>query len=198
MSEYGINSIGPNSVIFDNVILGFPSRVYIGQSGFPGVAIGEFATIRTGTVIYSGVTAGHHFSTGHNVLVRENTTLGNHVSLGTNVIIEGNCSIGDHCNLQSLVYIPTNTTIGSHVFIGPNAVLTNDKYPPHGGKNLNGPVIEDYVSVGANATILPGVKIGIGSLVAAGSIVTKDVPPDSLAIGSPSQIQDLPLGARRS
>ena len=139
MTEYGINSLGQNSIIFDNVILGFPSRDYIGRSGFPGVVIGDYATIRTGTIIYSDVSIGHSFSTGHNVLVREKTTIGNHVSLGTNVIIEGNCSIGDHTNLQSLVYIPTNATIGSNGFIGPNAVLTNDKYPPHGGKKPQWP-----------------------------------------------------------
>jgi acetyltransferase-like isoleucine patch superfamily enzyme len=169
----------------------------MGKTEFPGVTIGNNATIRTGTILYSDVLIGDNFSSGHNVLVREKTTIGDHVSLGTNVIVEGNCIIGDHANLQSLVYIPTNTKIGSHVFIGPNTVLTNDKYPPNGGKNLTGPVIEDYASIGANATILPGVRIGKGSLVAAGSVVTRDVPPGSLAVGAPARIQKLPAGAER-
>ena len=83
------------------------------------------------------------------------------------------------------------------MFIGPNSVLTNDKYPPNGGKNLKGPTIEDYASIGANVTILPGVMIGSGSLVAAGSVVTKDIPSKTLAIGAPAKIKKLPPGAER-
>jgi acetyltransferase-like isoleucine patch superfamily enzyme len=111
------------------------------------------------------------------------------------VIIEGYTTIGDHVNIQSLVYIPTHTTIGSYVFIGPNTVLTNDRYPPHGGDSLKGPVIENRASIGANVTILPGICIGEGSLVAAGSVVTRDVPPRTLAIGSPARCKKLPREA---
>jgi acetyltransferase-like isoleucine patch superfamily enzyme len=184
MPQYGINQLGKNIQIFEPVFLGFPARYNLGKEKFQGCIIGDDATLRPGTTIYCDVVIGSHFSTGHNVMVREKMTIGDNVSLGTNVIIEGNCQIGDHVNLQSLVYVPTNTIIGSHVFIGPNTVLTNDKYPPHGGMNLHGPVIEDHASIGANATILPGVTIGSGSLVAAGAVVTKDVPAYSLAIGA--------------
>ena len=89
-----------------------------------------------------------------------------------------------------MVYIPTNTTIGDHVFIGPNAVLTNDRYPPSGC--LEGPVIKTGAAIGANATILPGVCIGEGAFVAAGSIVTRDVPDHMMAIGTPARIKELP------
>lgn len=195
MIEYGINHVGKNGQFFEPVTLGFPSRDYIGKKDHPGVTIGDNAIIRSGTILYADVRTGSGFSTGHNVLVREKTIIGNDVSLGTGVIIEGNCTLGDHVNLQSMVYIPTNSELGNHVFIGPNAVLTNDKYPPHGGKNLIGPTICDRASIGANSTILPGVTIGEGALIAAGSIVTKDVPSFSLAIGSPARIKPLPDGA---
>lgn len=195
MTEYGINQIGADALLFEPVTLGYPSRQYLGTKDHPGVSIGNNAILRPGTVLYSDVVIGNNFSTGHNVLVREYTTIGNFVSLGTGVIIEGNCTIGDHANLQSMVYIPTNTILGNHVFIGPNAVLTNDKYPPHGGKSLKGPVVKDNASIGANSTLLPGVIIGEGSLVAAGSIVTHDVPQHSLAVGSPARIKPLPEGA---
>jgi acetyltransferase-like isoleucine patch superfamily enzyme len=89
-----------------------------------------------------------------------------------------------------MVYIPTNTTIGDRVFIGPNAVLTNDRYPPSG--SLDGPVIKAGAAIGANATILPGVCIGEGAFVAAGSVVTRDVPDHMMAIGTPARIKDLP------
>ena len=72
-------------------------------------------------------------------------------------------------------------------------VLTNDKYPPmRKGAEMKGPTLRHGVSVGANATILPGVEIGEGSMVAAGAVVTRDVPSWKLAIGSPARIVDLP------
>lgn len=197
MIEYGKNRIGVNFIFFEPITLGFPSRENLEKIDYDGVTLGDYATIRSGTILYSDVIAGSHLSTGHNVLVREHTRIGDHVSLGTGVIIEGNSVIGNYANLQSLVYIPTQTTLGDYVFIGPNAVLTNDKYPPNGGNNLKGPVINDYASIGANATILPGIQIGRGSLVAAGSVVTRDVPSNTLAIGAPARIKPLPKEASR-
>ena len=197
MTQYGKNVIGKGTRIFDPVILGFPPRYHLNKEYYDGCSVGSNGVLRPGTTIYADVKIGDFFSSGHNVMIREKTTIGDHVSLGTNVIIEGNSTLGDHVNLQSLVYIPTNTVLGSHVFIGPNSVLTNDKYPPNGGADLHGPIIEDYVSIGANATILSGVIIGTGSLVAAGSVVTKDVPPGTLAIGSPARMKTLPVGVKR-
>ncbi|WP_406600374.1 acyltransferase [Methanovulcanius yangii] len=159
--------------------------------------IGRNAVIRSGTTIYCDVTAGDNFSTGHNVVIREHTTIGNNVSIGTNTIIEGNTKIGNGVNMQSLVYIPTGVVIEDDVFIGPNAVLTNDPYPPNDRGNLKGPIIRKGASIGANATILPGIEIGEGSLVAAGAIVTKDVPPHTLAVGAPARFRDLPAEAQR-
>lgn len=96
-----------------------------------------------------------------------------------------------------MVFIPTHTEIGNEVFIGPNAVLTNDRYPPTGKPELKGPVLEDLAVIGANATILPGVCIGRGAAVAAGAVVTKDVPPGKMALGVPAGIRDIPDQMRR-
>jgi acetyltransferase-like isoleucine patch superfamily enzyme len=130
------------------------------------------------------------------VLIREKTRIGNRVSIGTASIIEGRVTVGNDVNLQSMVYIPTDSTLGDNVFIGPNTILTNDRYPPSRRDGLRGPTISDGASVGANVTILPGVCIGKGSLIAAGAIVTKDVPPYKLAIGLPAKIRDLPDAIR--
>jgi acetyltransferase-like isoleucine patch superfamily enzyme len=111
-------------------------------------------------------------------------------------VIEGHTIIGDNVNLQSLVYIPTETCIGNQVFIGPNTVLTNDRYPPRNIGGLKGPTLMDGAAIGANVTILPGICIGRGALVAAGSVVTRDVPDRMLAIGSPARIKDLPSKLR--
>jgi len=192
MTEYGINTIGSGAQIFEPVTLGFPSRNNIGKMGYSGCTIGRNAVIRSGTIIYCDVVIGENFQCGHNVLVREKTIIGNKVSLGTATVIEGNTSIGNNVNLQSMVYIPTNTVIEDNVFIGPNTVLTNDKFPPTGIGGLKAPKILKGAAIGANATIVPGICIGEGALVAAGAIVTKDVPANKLAIGAPAKIKDLP------
>jgi acetyltransferase-like isoleucine patch superfamily enzyme len=195
MREYGINIIGEGAQIFEPVTVGFPSRENLGKTGFRGATIGRLAVLRPGTVIYCDVTIGDHFQSGHNTLIREKTRIGDRTAVGTATVIDGNTTIGDEVSLQSMVYIPTNTSIGNRVFIGPNAVLTNDRYPPSG--SLMGPVIRDCAAIGANATILPGVCIGEGAFVAAGSVVTRDVPDGMMAMGSPARIKELPAEMRR-
>lgn len=195
MREYGINIIGEGAQVFEPVTVGFPSRENLGRTGFTGATIGRSAVLRPGTIIYCDVTIGDHFQSGHNTLIRERTRIGDRTIVGTATIIDGNTTIGDDVSLQSMVYIPTNTSIGNRVFVGPNAVLTNDRYPPSG--SLTGPVIRDGAAIGANATILPGICIGEGAFVAAGSIVTRDVPDGMMAMGSPARIRELPVGMRR-
>ena len=192
MIEYGNNRIGENARIFDPVTLGFPSRDNLAKKDFTGTTIGKNAIIRSGTILYCDVVIGDDFQTGHNVMIREKTRIGDRVAIGTGTVIEGNTIIGNDVSLQSIVYIPTETRIGDHVFIGPNAVLTNDRYPPTRIGGLKGPVIKNHTAIGANTTVLPGICIGEGALVAAGSVITRDVPDHMLAIGSPARIRDLP------
>jgi len=192
MIEYGTNTIGKGSRIFEPVTLGFPSRDNLDKTTFSGTIIGKNAIIRSGTIIYCDVTIGDNFQSGHNVMIREKTKIGDRVAIGTSVIIEGSSVIGNDVSLQSMVYVPTDTVIGNHVFIGPNTVLTNDRYPPTRIGGLKGPQIKDTAAIGANATLLPGVCIGEGALVAAGAVVTRDVPAYKLAIGAPARITDLP------
>lgn len=198
MEHYGTNTIGDGAQIFEPVIIGFPSRDYLGKTDYPGADIGKNAVLRTGTIIYCMVTIGDNFSTGHNVIIREKTTIGDNTAIGTATIIEGTTKIGSNVRIQSMVFIPTNTEIGDNVFIGPNSVLTNDRYPPFGRPALIGPVLEDNTTIGANVTILPGVCIHEGAAVAAGSIVTKDVPAGMLALGAPARFRELPKEMGRS
>ncbi|MFC4357814.1 acyltransferase [Halobium salinum] len=154
--------------------------------------VGEDSTIRAGSIVYTDVTIGRGLTTGHNVLIREHTVIGDDVVVGTNTVIDGWTEIGDNVSLQTGVYVPSYTKIGDRVFVGPRAVLTNDPYPIRQEVDLVGPTLEDDVSIGANATILPGVTVGEGSFVAAGAVVIEDVPPGSLAVGVPAQIRELP------
>lgn len=199
---YGINTIGRNCTILENVTLGYPSgRILdeIAAAGatpetfpFRGASIGDDAVIRPGSTVYCDVDIGNSLRTGHNALIRENTVIGDRVLVGTNVVIDGGCRIGSRVSIQSNVYIPTNTTIEDNVFLGPCSVLANDKYPIRVKYELKGPVLRKGASVGANSTILPGVEIGEGAMVAAGALVTKDVPAWSMAIGFPARVVPMP------
>jgi acetyltransferase-like isoleucine patch superfamily enzyme len=190
--QYGNNRIGKNAQIYDPVTLGFPSREYLGAKDFPGVTIGDDAVIRSGSIIYCEVTIGHRFQCGHNVLIREKTVIGNNTSVGTASVIEGYSSFGNNVSIQSMVFVPTNTKIADGVFIGPAVVLTNDRYPPTRNVELKGPVLEENSVIGAKAVILPGIRIGKGAFVAAGSVVTRDVPAGKMAIGSPAKVRQMP------
>jgi acetyltransferase-like isoleucine patch superfamily enzyme len=163
------------------------------RAGCQPVKLGCDARIRSGTVIYADVAVGDDFQTGHNVLIREHTICGNHVSIGTNCIIDGHVVIGNFVKLIANCYIPTHVTIGNRVFLGPNVTLTNDRYPlkMRDQYRAEGPVIEDYVTLAAGVIVCPGVRVGHHSFVAAGAVVTKDVPPYTLAIGVPARIKPL-------
>ena len=180
-------SLGSNCDISDRAVL---SHEY--ADGESPTRLGDGATVRSGTVIYQDVVAGDGLITGHNALIRERTTLGDHVVVGTNTTIDGDTDIGSHVSLQTGVYVPTRTTIGDRVFVGPRAVMTNDPYPVRTEVDLVGPTLEDDASIGANATLLPGVTIGSGAFVAAGAVVTRDVPPNKLAVGAPAAFRSLP------
>jgi acetyltransferase-like isoleucine patch superfamily enzyme len=116
------------------------------------------------------------------------------------VTIGKNCNICDHCFVESHVTIGDNVTIkngvsvwqhvhvGDNVFLGPNVALTNDRFPrSRSDWSPEETWVEEGVTIGANATILCGLRIGRRSLIGAGSLVTRDVPPHALVFGNPAQ-----------
>jgi acetyltransferase-like isoleucine patch superfamily enzyme len=191
-------SVGENAVIQESVHIGIPARKYLGmpEEKWPVTFIGDNAIVRAGSIIYCAVKIGNNFQTGHNVMIREEVTIGDNVLVGTNTVIDGTTRIGDHVSIQSCVYLPTYSTVEDYVFIGPGAVFTNDKYPIRVEPRLAGPVIRRGATIGANATVLPGIEIGEGAVVAAGAVVTRNVPAWSLALGNPAVVKDLPQKLR--
>lgn len=181
--------VGSGTVIEENAILG---EMHPGWKA-PTI-IGSGCCVRRFSLIFTDTEVGDHTMTGVGVVIREHTRIGSGCIIGTNTIIEGNVDIGDEVIIQSGVFIPTMTKIGDRVFIGPRAVLTNDAYPLRQRAEYipMGPELGDDVTIGANATLLPGVRIGKGAMVAAGAVVTHDVPAWNLAVGVPARIRDLP------
>jgi acetyltransferase-like isoleucine patch superfamily enzyme len=152
--------------------------------------IGADALIRSHTIIYAGNQIGDHFQTGHGVLIREDNEIGDHVSVGSGSIVEHHVKIGNRVRLHSNVFVPEYSVLEDDCWLGPNVVLTNAKYPRSPGvkEQLTGPHIEQGVKIGANATILPGVRIGRDALIGAGSVVTKNIPAGTVALGNPAKV----------
>jgi acetyltransferase-like isoleucine patch superfamily enzyme len=180
---------GDDCLIQDNCIVGLQYR-----GGCKPVKLGCMVRIRSGTIIYADVQFGDDFQTGHNVVIREKTSGGDHIVIGTNTVIDGNVAMGDFVKIESNCYIPTDAIIGSRVFLGPGVVLTNDRYPLklRDTYQPEGPFIEDGVTLGAGVVVCPGVRIGEDTFVAAGAVVTKDIPPKSMVAGVPGRIERLP------
>lgn len=116
--------------------------------------------------------------------------IGSNCNICANVLIENDVIIGDNVTIKSGVQLWDGVRIEDNVFIGPNATFTNDLMPrskvyPH--KYLQ-TVIKVGASIGANATILPGVTVAEGAMVGAGAVVTRSVPPNAIVVGNPARI----------
>ena len=118
----------------------------------------------------------------------EGAVLGIGVVVGSGAYIGKRVKIGNGTRIQHGAFIPNDTVIGSHVFIGPSVTMTDDKYPQveNPAYLAEPPILKDYCSIGAGATLLPGVVIGERAMVGAGSVVTQDVAPFSTVVGCPA------------
>jgi acetyltransferase-like isoleucine patch superfamily enzyme len=146
----------------------------------------------------------------------QSSTIGTNTNIWQFCVVLPDARIGDDCNICSHCFIENDVVVGDRVtvkcgvqlwdglrveddvFIGPNVTFTNDKYPKSKQYPVEFPqtIVKKGASIGANATILPGVTIGENAMVAAGAVVVKDVPANALAIGVPAKItekQDEPI-----
>jgi acetyltransferase-like isoleucine patch superfamily enzyme len=179
--------IGRNAQVDPDVILGYR---YPGDS--QPARIGDHAILRSGTVIYANTTIGHRFQCGHHVLIRAEVRIGDRCVVHHKCTLEGRIRIGSGVKIMAHVYIPSATVIGNMVFIGPGTTFLNDKYPMRLATPVDGAQIEDHVCIGGGVTICPGVIIRHNSVIGAGSLVNKDVPPNTLAYGVPARHYPLP------
>lgn len=180
-----VERLSDDEVIADEgVILGYqPSRLQV-----PALQLGLGARLRSGTVIYAGSTIGRDFQTGHHVVVREQSRIGDDVSIWSNTVIDYGCIIGHRVKIHCNGYIAQFTEIEDDVFIAPGLTIANDLFPgsSESARAMQGPLIRAGAQIGVNVTILPYVTIGSGALIGAGSVVTRDIPPETVAYGCPA------------
>jgi acetyltransferase-like isoleucine patch superfamily enzyme len=112
-------------------------------------------------------------------------TIGDDCTIHAPVWIGNNVKIGNRCKVQAFAFIPDGVTLEDDVFVGPAVVFTNDKYPP--SQKWTKTLVQEKVSIGANATVLPGIIIGCGARVGAGAVVTKNVKAGAKIYGNPAR-----------
>jgi UDP-2-acetamido-3-amino-2,3-dideoxy-glucuronate N-acetyltransferase len=139
-----------------------------------------------------GVIVGKDVFFGENIVVWNYVVIGDGSKIGEGTHIGSFCDIGrdvlvgKKCNVQAHVTISNGCRIGDNVFIGPNTSLLNDKYPD--SIHLKPVRLENGSIIGGSVTILPGVTVGEESVVGAGSVVAKDVPPKTVVVGIPARV----------
>lgn len=127
----------------------------------------------------------------------EECIIGRNCKIHPFVTIQKGAKIGNLCKIEHYVFIPSGVTIDDEVFIGQGVCFTNDKYPratvkgrlkQDGDYDELPTVVKKGASIGSNSTILCGITIGKGAMVGAGSVVTKDIPSYTLAVGNPAKV----------
>lgn len=142
--------------------------------------VDEGASVGTGTKIW------------HFCHIQSGASIGEMCSLGQNVNVSNNVKIGNYVKIQNNVSVYEGVEIEDGVFCGPSCVFTNDLTPrahyPKGREHYKRTLVKEGASIGANATIVCGHTIGKFAMVAAGAVVTKDVPDYCLVAGTPAKI----------
>lgn len=192
--------IGDGCVIQDNVVIGKQPRLGARSTSrrepLPPAEIGAGTAICSGAVVYAGAAIGRRCVVGDLATVRERAAIGDGVVIGRGVSIENDVAIGANTRIQTNAYITAYSELEDHVFIAPCVVTTNDNFMGRTEARLSqikGPVIRRGARVGGGAVLLPGVEIGEEAFIAAGALVTRDVPARKLVAGLPARVwRDVP------
>jgi UDP-2-acetamido-3-amino-2,3-dideoxy-glucuronate N-acetyltransferase len=188
--------IGSNVRIDDHATLGkTPMRAansaVTKEQALPPLTVGDSCIVGTGVVLYRGAAIDAKVLLADQCTVRENVTIGRGTIVGRGVTVENVCTIGRYCKLESECYITAYSELEDRVFVAPGVVTSNDNFvgrTPERFKHFKGVRVKKGGRIGAGAVVLPGVTIGEDGLVAAGSVVTRDVPPRTIVMGSPAKV----------
>lgn len=187
-------TIGDNVEIFPGAVIGkVPGGPSIARAPRfnKSIVVGNNCHIGPHAVIFYDVEIGENTLIGDGASIREQCRIGKGCLISRYVTINYSTIVGDGTDIMDNSHITGKCTIGKHVFIAPSVTTGNDNSVGKAGyneNNIGGPSIEDNASIGIGAILLPGTRIGNNALVAAGSVVTKDVPPRAVVMGVPAKI----------
>ena len=184
--------MGENTIIHPGVKIGNNCKIgsfcEIGsKNNEKETIIGNNVTINSHSIIYPNCNIKDDCFIGHRVLIRENTNIDYHSQIGSYSDIEGYVDIGKYVKIHSNVHIGQKSIIEDFAWLFPYTILTNDPIPP--SEILNGPLVCSFSVIATRSTILPGIKIGFGSFIGANSLVNRNVPIETIALGNPLKIR---------
>jgi acetyltransferase-like isoleucine patch superfamily enzyme len=187
--------IGDGCKILDNAVVGkqpsLSPRSTANREPLPPTVIGAGTIVSTGAIVFAGSTIGERVILGDQSCIRERVTIGDDVVVGRGSLVENDTTIGALTKIQAEAYITAYSTLEDNVFIAPCVVTTNDNFMGRTERRhdlIKGPTIRRGARVGGGAVLCPGIEIGEEAFVGAGAVVTKDVPPRKLVVGSPARV----------
>ena len=192
---HGGTNVDDRCLIEDGVVLGKRPRLRAGSSakgtGEPAaLLLEEGATVCCGAVVYAGARIGAGVIVGDQTQVRERATIGAGSVIGRASSVDFGARVGERVLIQTGVYITGGSIVEDDVFVGPGVITTNDhtmgRHAP--GEPLAGPILRRACRVGGGAVLVPGVEVGEEAFVAAGAVVTADVPARAVVIGVPARV----------
>jgi acetyltransferase-like isoleucine patch superfamily enzyme len=202
-----VAEIHPSAIVYEGTILGEGVRILenavVGKQPslgakstakrdpLPPARIGDGTVISTGAIVFAGSTVGANCIVGDQSCIRERVDLADDCILGRGSLIENDTTVGAGTRIQAEAYITAYSTLEEDVFIAPCVVTTNDNFMGRTDKRktlMKGPTIRRSARIGGGAILCPGIEVGEEAFVGAGAVVTKDVPPRKLVVGSPARI----------
>lgn len=192
--------IGAGAKILDNAVVGkqpsLSPRSTAKREPLPPAVIGPGTIVSTGAIVFAGTQIGARVIVGDQACVRERVVVGDDVVIGRGSLVENDTTIGAMTKIQADAYITAYSTLEEHVFIAPCVVTTNDNFMGRTERRhalIKGPTIRRGARIGGGAILCPGIEIGEEAFVGAGAVVTKDVPPRVVVVGSPARVlRDVP------
>lgn len=194
--------IGENTSVQDHAVIGrqpISSSISTRQvSTCDPICIGKNCIIGSHVVLYAGVRLEDNVMVADLASIREGTSVGAQSIIGRGVLVEYDTIIGQRCKIQTGSHVTGNMIIEDDVFFGGEVHTLNDKHLDRvKGLSMAGPHIKRGARVGGNATILPGVIVGIDAVIGAGAVVTKNVPDGVIVVGVPATyLKDVPIDQR--
>ena len=185
--------IGDGCLIEDHAVLGKRPRL-AGRSSARGdvgrLVFGERVTVCAGAVVFAGASIGDGAILGDQSYVRERSAVGPDSVVGRGSAIDNDVSIGARVRIQTNVYVTAFSVVEDDVFLGPCAMTTNDNAMGRHGSDyaLAGATLRRACRVGGGAVLTPGVEVGEEAFVAAGALITRDVPARAVVMGVPGRV----------
>jgi acetyltransferase-like isoleucine patch superfamily enzyme len=167
----------------------------------PGLLIGDKVVIGAGTliggqvVIHPGARIGAGARIGDHAQIRDGARIGAGTTIGSFSSVDPGVLVGERVSVQTRCYLTGGTVIEDDVFVGPGVTMTNDNTMNRHGpdKEFEGPLLRRACRIGGGVVLCPGVEIGAEAFVAAGALVTKDVPPRAVVMGAPARrVREVP------